>query len=84
MKLPAGLRWMPAQWRWAALSEGDRLLLMLSLSLLLHLPLFLRLTQDGSLHGQPSAMSVAAGAARQGVSSSAMPLSRVSAKRSSS
>ncbi|WP_199052796.1 hypothetical protein [Aquitalea sp. ASV15] len=61
MKLPAGLRWMPAQWRWAALSEGDRLLLMLSLSLLLHLPLFLRLTQDGSLHGQPSAMSVRLG-----------------------
>lgn len=66
MKLPAGLRWMPAQWRWAALSEGDRLLLVLSLSLLLHLPLFLRLTHEGSLHGQPLAMSVRLGqAARQ-------------------
>jgi len=66
MKLPAGLHWMPAQWRWAALSDSDRLLLMLSLSLLLHLPLFLRLTQEGSLHGQPSAMSVRLGqAARQ-------------------
>lgn len=66
MKLPAGLRWMPAQWRWAALSEGDRLLLVLSLSLLLHLPLFLRLTHEGSLHGQPLAMSVRLGqSARQ-------------------
>lgn len=66
MKLPAGLRWMPAQWRWAALSEGDRLLLVLSLSLLLHLPLFMRLTHEGSLHGQPLAMSVRLGqAARQ-------------------
>ncbi|RQO71200.1 hypothetical protein DBR44_12205 [Aquitalea sp. FJL05] len=68
MKLPAGMRWMPAQWRWAALSEGDRLLLVLSLSLLLHLPLFMRLTHEGSLRGQPQAMSVRLGqAARQAV-----------------
>lgn len=66
MKLPAGMRWMPAQWRWAALSEGDRLLLVLSLSLLLHMPLFMRLTHEGSLRGQPQAMSVRLGqAARQ-------------------
>uniref|UniRef100_A0A8W7PIG6 TonB C-terminal domain-containing protein n=1 Tax=Anopheles coluzzii TaxID=1518534 RepID=A0A8W7PIG6_ANOCL len=63
MKLPAGLHWMPAQWRWAALSEGDRLLLVLSLSLLLHLPLFMRLTHEGSLRGQPLAMSVRLGQA---------------------
>ncbi len=78
MKLPAGLHWMPAQWRWAALSDSDRLLLMLSLSLLLHLPLFLRLTQEGSLHGQPSAMSVWLGqAARQ-----ARPAAKASQPRS--
>lgn len=58
MKLPCGLRWLPPAWRWSALSEGDRLMLALSLSLLLHTPLFMRLAIEGSLRGQPQAMSV--------------------------
>lgn len=58
MKLPFGLSWLPGEWRWAALSEADRLMLTLSLSLLLHAPLFMRLPLAGSLHGQPQTLSV--------------------------
>lgn len=58
MKLPAGLSWLPRRWRWAALTEADRILLALSLSLLLHLPLLLRLGVEGSLQGQPGRLSV--------------------------
>ncbi|BBF84631.1 hypothetical protein DLM_0991 [Aquitalea magnusonii] len=58
MKLPFGLRWRPQSWRWSALSEADRLMLALSLSLLLHAPLWMRLAAEGSLRGQPQALSV--------------------------
>lgn len=58
MKLPFGLRWLPRAWRWSALSEADRMMLALSLSLLLHAPLLLRLAAEGSPRGQPRAMSV--------------------------
>lgn len=58
MKLPFGLRWFPQAWRWSALSDADRLILTLSLSLLLHAPLLMRWTSEGSLRGQPQRMTV--------------------------
>ncbi|WP_159878193.1 hypothetical protein [Aquitalea denitrificans] len=75
MKLPFGLRWLPQIWRWSALSEADRLMLALSLSLLLHAPLLMRLASEGSLRGQPQRMTVRlAGNAGQATADRAQPI----------
>jgi hypothetical protein len=58
MKLPYGLRWLPGSWHWSALGDADRLMLALSLSLLLHGPLLLRLLPDGNPKGKPQPMHV--------------------------
>ena len=58
MKLPYGLRWLPGSWHWSALGDADRLMLALSLSLLLHGPLLLRLLPDGSPQGKPQPLHV--------------------------
>ncbi|NWK76429.1 energy transducer TonB [Aquitalea sp. LB_tupeE] len=58
MNLPFGLRWLPGSWHWSALGDADRLMLALSLSLLLHGPLLLRLLPDGSPQGKPQPMHV--------------------------
>lgn len=58
MNLPFGLRWLPGSWRWSALGDADRLMLALSLSLLLHGPLLLRLLPDGSPQGKPQPLHV--------------------------
>ncbi|WP_062790898.1 energy transducer TonB [Aquitalea pelogenes] len=58
MKLPFGLRWLPGSWHWSALGDADRLMLALSLSLLLHGPLLLRLLPDGSPQGKPQPLHV--------------------------
>jgi hypothetical protein len=85
MKLPFGLRWLPGLGVGLRLSDSDRLMLALSLSLLLHGPLLLRLLPDGSPQGQPQRMHVrlarSAHAASQAASLTACSGSEAAAAR---
>lgn len=58
MKWPTGWTWLPSEWKWSALTDADRLLLMLSLSVLLHAPLFFRLALEGKPSGTGHSLTV--------------------------